>query len=114
MPGIAGIIFFALFLLREATTAYPMLPLALFKRRNFAAGNIETFAMYAGLSALFFYLVLFLQQVAGYSALEAGAATLPTTAVMFVLSKRAGALADRYGPRPFMGGGPLVAARACC
>ena len=87
-----------------------MLPLALFKRRNFAAGNIETFAMYAGLSVLFFYLVLFLQQVAGYSALEAGAATLPTTAVMFVLSKRAGALADRYGPRPFMGGGPLVAA----
>ena len=109
MPGIAGIIFFALFLLREATTPYPMLPLALFKRRNFAAGNIETFAMYAGLSALFFYLVLFLQQVAGYSALEAGAATLPTTAVMFVLSKRAGALADRYGPRPFMGGGPLIA-----
>ena len=87
-----------------------MLPLELFKRRNFAAGNIETFAMYAGLSVLFFYLVLFLQQVAGYSALEAGAATLPTTAVMFVLSKRAGALADRYGPRPFMGGGPLVAA----
>ena len=110
VPGVAGVIFFALFLLREATTAYPMLPLALFKRRNFAAGNIETFAMYAGLSVLFFYLVLFLQQVAGYSALEAGAATLPTTAVMFVLSKRAGALADRYGPRPFMGGGPLVAA----
>ncbi len=110
VPGVAGVIFFALFLLREATTAYPMLPLALFKRRNFAAGNIETFAMYAGLSALFFYLVLFLQQVAGYSALEAGAATLPTTAVMFVLSKRAGALADRYGPRPFMGGGPLLAA----
>ena len=87
-----------------------MLPLELFKRRNFAAGNIETFAMYAGLSVLFFYLVLFLQQVAGYSALQAGAATLPTTAVMFLLSKRAGALADRYGPRPFMGGGPLVAA----
>jgi hypothetical protein len=87
-----------------------MLPLELFKRRNFAAGNIETFAMYAGLSVLFFYLVLFLQQVAGYSALEAGLATLPTTAVMFLVSKRAGALADRYGARWFMGGGPLVAA----
>ena len=87
-----------------------MLPLELFKRRNFAAGNIETFAMYAGLAVMFFYLVLFLQQVAGYSALEAGLATLPTTLVMFVLSKRAGALADRYGPRAFMGGGPLVAA----
>jgi EmrB/QacA subfamily drug resistance transporter len=110
LPGLAGLAFFALFLAREATTAHPMLPLELFRRRNFAAGNIETFAMYAGLSVLFFYLVLFLQQVAGYSALEAGAATLPTTAVMFTLSKRAGALADRYGPRPFMGGGPLVAA----
>ena len=110
IPGLAGLVFLALFLAREATTAHPMLPLELFKRRNFAAGNIETFAMYAGLSVLFFYLVLFLQQVAGYSALEAGLSTLPTTAVMFVLSKRAGALADRYGPRLFMGGGPLVAA----
>jgi EmrB/QacA subfamily drug resistance transporter len=110
VPGLAGLAFFGLFLAREATTAHPMLPLELFKRRNFAAGNIETFAMYAGLSALFFYLVLFLQQVAGYSALEAGVATLPTTAVMFLLSKRAGALADRYGPRPFMGFGPLVSA----
>ena len=87
-----------------------MLPLELFKRRNFAAGNLQTFAMYAGLAVLFFYLVLFLQQVAGYSALEAGFATLPTTAVMFLLSKRAGALADRYGARWFMGGGGLVAA----
>ena len=54
--------------------------------------------------------MLFLQQVAGYSALEAGLATLPTTAVMFLLSKRAGALADRYGARWFMGGGGLLAA----
>jgi EmrB/QacA subfamily drug resistance transporter len=110
LPGLAGLVFLALFLAREATTAHPMLPLELFRRRNFAAGNIETFAMYAGLSVLFFYLVLFLQQVAGYSALEAGMATLPTTAVMFLVSKRAGALADRYGARRFMGGGPLVAA----
>ena len=71
LPGAAGLAFLALFFAREATTAHPMLPLGLFKRRNFAAGNIETFAMYAGLSVLFFYLVLFLQQVAGYSAVEA-------------------------------------------
>jgi hypothetical protein len=58
----------------------------------------------------FFFLVLFLQQVAGFDALEAGLATLPTTVVMFVLSKRFGALADRFGPRLFMAGGPLVAA----
>ena len=87
-----------------------MLALELFRRRNFAAGNAQTFAMYAGLSMLFFYLVLFLQQVAGYTALEAGLATLPTTIVMFAFSKRAGALADRLGPRWFMGAGPLVAA----
>jgi EmrB/QacA subfamily drug resistance transporter len=110
MPGLGGLLLFAVFLAREARTAHPMLPLELFRRRNFAAGNAETLAMYAGLSVLFFYLVLFLQQVAGYTALEAGLATLPTTAVMFVLSKRAGTLADRFGPRLFMGGGPLVAA----
>ena len=109
-PGLAGVAFGGLFLAREATTAHPMLELALFRRRNFAAGNAQTLALYAGLSMLFFYLVLFLQQVAGYTALEAGLATLPTTIVMFALSKRAGALADRLGPRLFMGAGPLLAA----
>jgi EmrB/QacA subfamily drug resistance transporter len=110
VPGLAGVLFLALFLAREATTAHPMLPLELFARRNFSAGNLETLAMYAGLAILFFYLVLFLQQVAGYSALKAGLATLPTTVVTFALAKRAGALADRFGPRLFMGLGPLVAA----
>ena len=60
-----------------------MLPLGLFRRRNFAIGNFETFVMYGGLGVLFFLLVLFLQQVAGYSALEAGTASLPVTLVMF-------------------------------
>jgi predicted MFS family arabinose efflux permease len=87
-----------------------MLPLELFKRRNFAFGNLQTFAMYGGLGAMFFFLTLFLQQVAGYDALEAGIATIPTTLVMFAFSKRAGRLADRYGPRLFMGCGPLVSA----
>jgi EmrB/QacA subfamily drug resistance transporter len=110
LPGLGGLVFFAIFLWRESTTPYPMLPLGLFSRRNFSAANLQTFAIYAGLSVLFFYLVLFLQQVAGYNALEAGLATLPTTAVIFLLSKRAGALADRYGARWFMGGGGLLAA----
>lgn len=110
LPGVAGVLFVGLFLAREARTAHPMLPLALFARRNFAAGNAQTLAMYAGLSILFFYLVLFLQQVGGFTATEAGLATLPTTFVMFALSKRAGMLADRIGPRWFMGGGPLLAA----
>ncbi|MDA0164770.1 MFS transporter [Solirubrobacter ginsenosidimutans] len=108
--GLGGIALLVLFVLHERRTPQPMLPLELFKRRNFAVGNIQTFSMYGGLGAMFFFLTLFLQQVAGYEALEAGIATLPTTLVMFSLSKRAGRLADRYGPRYFMGIGPLVAA----
>jgi EmrB/QacA subfamily drug resistance transporter len=108
--GLGGIALLGLFVLHERRTAEPMLPLELFKRRNFTFGNIQTFSMYGGLGAMFFFLTLFLQQVAGYEALEAGIATLPTTLVMFVLSKRAGRLADRFGPRFFMGCGPLLAA----
>ena len=109
-PLVAGIGAFAAFLLYERRTAQPMLKLDLFSRRNFAVGNTETLAMYAGLSILFFFLVIFLQQVAGYSALESGLTTLPVTLVMFALSRRFGALADRFGARGFMGAGPLVAA----
>jgi predicted MFS family arabinose efflux permease len=87
-----------------------MLKLELFARRNFAAGNLETLATYAGLGILFFFLVIHLQQVAGYSALESGLTTLPVTIVIFALSRRFGALADRYGPRAFMGAGPLISA----
>ena len=109
-PILGGLVVFAGFLVHEARADDPMLPLGLFARRNFSAGNLETLTMYGGLSIVFFFLALFLQQVAGYSALEAGLTTLPVTVVMFVVSKRAGALADRFGPRAFMGGGPLVAA----
>jgi EmrB/QacA subfamily drug resistance transporter len=101
---------FAAFVAWEARSPHPMLPLGLFRRRNFAIGNIETFSMYGGLGLLFFFLVLFLQQVAGYNALEAGLASIPVTLVMFGLSTRFGMLADRHGPRFFMGVGPLIAA----
>lgn len=108
--GLAGLALLVLFVWHERRTAAPMLPPELFARRNFTFGNLQTFAMYGGLGAMFFFLTLFLQQVAGYDALEAGLATIPTTLVMFALSKRAGRLADRYGPRLFMGLGPLVSA----
>jgi MFS family permease len=110
VPALTGFALLGLFLLHEARTPDPMLPLGLFRRRNFAVGNAETLTMYAGLSVLFFFLILFLQQVSGWSALRAGLATLPTTIVMFALSRYTGRLADRYGPRLFMGGGPLIAA----
>jgi EmrB/QacA subfamily drug resistance transporter len=110
LPLAIGAVLFAGFVLWEARTSHPMLPLALFRRHNFAFGNIETFAMYGGLGVLFFLLVLFLQQIAGWSALAAGTSSLPVTLLMFALSMRFGALADRYGPRFFMGVGPLVTA----
>jgi EmrB/QacA subfamily drug resistance transporter len=109
-PLVAGVALLGAFMLYESRAPDPMLPLKLFRRRNFSAGNIETFAMYAGLSILFFFLVLFLQQIGGYSPLKSGLATLPATVMMFLLSRRFGALADRFGPRFFMGAGPLVAA----
>ena len=110
VPLVAGLVVFAVFLWWERRARDPMLPLGLFGRGNFAWGNVETLCMYGGLGAMFFVLVLFLQQVGGFSATKAGLATLPTTIVMFTLSRRFGALADRLGPRLFMGVGPLVAA----
>jgi MFS family permease len=86
-----------------------MLPLSLFRSRNFAIGNLTTLSMYAGLGGMLFLLGIYLQQVGGYTALAAGAAFLPVTVLMFVLSRRFGALADRLGPRWFMAAGPIVA-----
>jgi EmrB/QacA subfamily drug resistance transporter len=105
----AGVLLFAAFLVYESRTSNPMLRLDLFKSRNFSVGNIETLALYGGLAALFFFLTLYLQQVAGYSPLKSGLALLPQSLVMFALSSRFGALADRVGPRWFMGAGPLIA-----
>jgi EmrB/QacA subfamily drug resistance transporter len=109
-PMVGGVVLFACFIAHELRTPQPMLPLALFSRRNFTVTNIETLAMYAGLGMLFFFLVVFLQQTADYSALAAGTATLPVTLVMFALSGRFGGLADRHGPRFFLAAGPLIAA----
>jgi EmrB/QacA subfamily drug resistance transporter len=110
IPLTAGIATFAGFVVYERRTAEPMLKLELFSRRNFSVGNAETLSMYAGIAILFFFLVIYLQQVAGYSAVRSGLTTVPVTLVMFALSRRFGALADRHGPRLFMGCGPLVAA----
>jgi EmrB/QacA subfamily drug resistance transporter len=110
LPLASGTVSLALFIAYERRVAEPMLELKLFSRRNFAVGNLETLTMYAGLAILFFYLTIYLQQVAGYSALKSGLTTVPVTIVMFALSRHFGALADRFGSRLFMGAGPLIAA----
>ena len=107
---LVGLAAFASFVLYEKRAAHPMLRLDLFARRNFSIANLQTLTMYAGLSVLFFFLFIFLQQVAGYSALRAGLTTIPSTLIMFALSRRFGALADRFGPRFFLSAGPLTAA----
>jgi EmrB/QacA subfamily drug resistance transporter len=108
LPLVGGALLFVVFVLYERRAKAPMLPLGLFARRNFTVANIETFAMYGGMAVQGFFLTLFLQQVAGFSALEAGSAGLLPTVMMFLLSRRVGALADRYGPRWFMTVGPLL------
>lgn len=107
-PLIGGIACFALFLRHEARTPHPMLDLSLFRVRNFAVANLATLAAYAGLIGGFFFITLFLQQTAGYSALEAGLATTPVSIVMFVLSPRFGRIASGSGPRIPMTAGPIV------
>ncbi len=107
---IGGASLLAAFVVWERRTRDPMLPLGLFRSRNFSFTNVETLLVYAGLSSLFFFLTIFLQTVAGYSALESGLAGLPVTIFLFFLSSRIGALSSRFGPRLFMGVGPLIAA----
>ncbi len=114
-PGVwatlgAGVILLVSFVAYEARAPAPMLPLGLFARRNFAVANAQTFAMYGGIGLLGFFVTIYLQQVAGYSALKSGVTGLVPTGVMFVLSARMGRLADRYGPRAFLTVGPLLVA----
>jgi EmrB/QacA subfamily drug resistance transporter len=106
---VAGVGLLAVFLVWERRSRSPMLPLAMFRVRNFAIGNLTTLLLYASLNTLSFFLVVFLQQVAGYSPLHAGLALLPMSIITFLLARRFGALADRVGPRLFMGIGPIVA-----
>src|SRR2546421_6776408 len=105
---LGGLALLGAFVVWELHHDAPMLPLRLFRLRNFTFANVETFAVYAALSTLTFFLVLFLQQVAGYSPFRSGLATVPVTVVMFFLSPRVGRLSMRFGPRLFMGAGPLV------
>jgi len=109
IPLIAGTAMLLTFMWYESQNKAAMLPLSLFKQRNFSFGNLATITIYAGLSIATFLIAIFLQQVSGYSAFMAGMALLPVTIIMFFLSSRFGALAGKLGPRWFMTGGPILA-----
>ena len=106
---VGGLACLGAFVAYELRTPMPMLPLRLFRLRNFSVTNIETLSVYGGLSGLSTFLTLYLIEFAGYSALHAGLSLLPITLVMFFLSPRMGRLSMRYGPRLFMSLGPILA-----
>jgi EmrB/QacA subfamily drug resistance transporter len=98
----------ASFILVEMRKRNPMLPLSLFRARQFSATNGVTFVVYAALGGALFLLPIELQVVSGYSPLQSGLALLPVTAIMLVFSARSGRLATRLGPRLQMSVGPIV------
>jgi EmrB/QacA subfamily drug resistance transporter len=106
----AGTAFTVAFIVIESRERAPMLPLSIFKARQFTAANGVTFVVYGALGGVFFLLPVTLQQAFGYSALTAGAAVLPVTVIMLTLSARSSALAARIGPRLPMTVGPLLIA----
>jgi EmrB/QacA subfamily drug resistance transporter len=109
IPLVGGVILFGVFLVWERRSPAPMMPLHLFTVRNFAVGNLTTLTLYAGLGVATFFTILFIQQVGGYTPVQAGLSLLPITIILFLLSRRFGALADRFGPHLFMSVGPIVA-----
>ena len=107
IAGAIGVAALAGFVVVERRSRHPMLPLEIWRSRQFTAANLVTFVVYASLGITFFLLSADLQQVLGYSPMQAGLATLPITILMLALSARAGMLAERVGPRLPMTVGPL-------
>jgi EmrB/QacA subfamily drug resistance transporter len=106
---LGGFALLGAFVYYELHTSMPMLPLRLFRIRNFSVTNIETLSVYGALSGLSVFLTLFLIEFSGYSAFQAGVSLLPITVIMFFLSPRTGKLSMQYGPRLFMALGPVIA-----
>jgi hypothetical protein len=110
VAAIGGVLALVAFVVAERREANPMMPLTMFANRQFTAANLVTVVVYAALGGVFFLLVAFLQISMGYSPLAAGAASLPVTVLMLLLSARSGALAQRIGARIPLTVGPLVIA----
>ncbi|WP_037606593.1 MFS transporter [Streptacidiphilus rugosus] len=105
---VGGVLLLAAFAWWEGRTPAPMLPLSLFASRQFTATNVVTFVLYGALGGVLFLLPIQLQQVSGYTALQAGVSLLPLTLMMLLFSARSGALAARIGPRLQMSVGPCL------
>jgi EmrB/QacA subfamily drug resistance transporter len=99
----------AAFVVVEERVAEPMLPFSLFRERNFAISNLETFLVYGSLGGMFFFFTIYLQFL-GFSPLAAGLANVPGSVLMILLSARFGRLSDEHGPRLFLTVGPLLVA----
>ncbi|EFL33699.1 transmembrane efflux protein [Streptomyces viridochromogenes DSM 40736] len=110
VTAVGGVVAAVAFVVVERRRPEPMMPPDIFSSRQFTAVNLVTLCVYAALGGFFFLAALQLQVVVGYSALAAGTALLPTTALMLLLSARSGALADRIGPRVPLTVGPLLCA----
>ena len=106
---VGGILLLALFIRIESVNAAPMMPLSLFRSRIFSAVNLITFLLYSALSAVFYFLPFNLIQVQGFTATEAGAANLPFVLILFLMSRWAGGLYDRFGARVPLTVGSLIA-----
>lgn len=107
--AVVGVGSLVAFLVIEARSPHPVMPLELFANRWFSATNVVTLALYFALGGSFFLLVIQLQTTLGYSPVEAGAALFPLTVVMFLLSARSADLSQRIGPRIPMTVGPVLA-----
>ncbi len=107
---IAGLVVLGAFIVVEARVPAPMVPLRLFRSRTFSGANLLTLFLYGGLAGAMYFLPFNLQQVQGYSPLEAGAALLPFTVIIFSLSRWAGGLVPRIGARLPLIVGPIIVA----
>jgi MFS family permease len=106
----AGVVLLAIFVAVEWRSASPMMPLGLFRSPAFCGANVITLFLYAALGGTLFFVPMNLMQIQGFTATQAGAAMIPSVLLLFVLSRWAGGLADRIGPKPLLIIGPTIAA----